>query len=92
MNARMVAVLLAIMLSACTRTVWQRPGATAEEGQRDSRECDRQADRQAGTAWDPGHVAPFSRTVPPSLRQSEHRRRYASCMSARGYVEVKVPN
>ena len=91
MNALIAGLLLAMMLPACTRTVWQKPGATPEATQRDSRECDRQADEQARAAWDPGHTV-ISRSVPPSLRQSEHRRRYAQCMHARGYVKVEAPN
>jgi hypothetical protein len=92
MNVLIGALLLVMMLPACTRTVWQKPGATSEAAERDSRECDRQADQQARAAWEPGHMAPFSRAVPPSLRQSEHRRRYAQCMRARGYVEVEAPD
>ena len=93
MTVRIAALLLAMMLlPACTRTVWQKPGATPEVAQRDARECDRRADQQGRAAWEPGHIAPIGRAVPPSLRQSEHRRRYAQCMRARGYAEVEVPN
>ena len=91
MHVLIAALLLVMMLPACTRTVWQKPGATPEVAQRDARECDRQADQQARAAWEPGHMAPIGRAVPPSLRQSEHRRRYAQCMRARGYVELEVP-
>lgn len=91
MNVLIAALLLVMMLPACTRTVWQKPGATLEVAQRDSRECDRQADHQARAAWEPGHMTQVNRGVPPSLRQSEHRRRYAQCMRARGYVEVEAP-
>jgi hypothetical protein len=90
MKVLIAAVLVVMALPACTRTVWQKPGTTPEAAQRDARDCDRQADQQARAAWEPGHQAPISRAVPPSLRQSEHRRRYAQCMRARGYVEVEA--
>jgi hypothetical protein len=91
MYVRIGALVMAMMLAACSRTGWEKPGAPPEVAQRDAREYDRQADQQARAAWEPGHLAPLSRTVPPSLRQSEHRRRYAQCMRGRGYTEVEVP-
>jgi hypothetical protein len=91
MRVLVAALLLVMMLPACTRTVWQKPGATPEVAQRDSRDCDRQAYEQARAAWAPGHITQVNRGVPPSLRQSEHRQRYAQCMRARGYAEVEAP-
>ena len=92
MNVLIAALLLVMMLPACTRTVWQKPGATPEVAQRDSRECDRQADQAGPCRMAPGHNhAQVNRGVPPSLRQSEHRQRYAQCMRARGYAEVEAP-
>jgi hypothetical protein len=92
MNVLIAVLLLVMMLPACTRTVWQKPGATADETQRDSRDCNHRADQQARAAWEPGHMAQVYRGVPPSLRQSEHRQRYARCMRAKGYVEVEAPD
>jgi hypothetical protein len=92
MNGLIAALLFATMLSACTRTVWQKPGVTLEVAQRDAQECDRLADQRARANWEPGHTVRFSRGVPPSLRQSEHRRYYTQCMRARGYTEVEVAN
>jgi hypothetical protein len=89
MNVLIAVVVLALVVSACTTTVWQKPGATAEDLERDSRECDRQADRQARAAWEPGHTALSNKGAVPSLRQMEHRRRYAQCMRARGYMEME---
>jgi len=83
---------LALGLSACTTTVWQKPGVTGDVLQRDTAECDRQADRQARAAWDPGHATPGVRgsgAGVQQLRQMEHRRRFAQCMRAKGYVEVQ---
>ena len=89
MKVLIAVVALATVLPACTRTEWQKPGATPEATQREARDCDRLADQQARSGWGPG-ARPTSQAVPPSLRESEYRRHYAQCMRAKGYVQVEA--
>jgi hypothetical protein len=84
--------LLAVMwgLSACAMTVWDKPGVTTDALERDTAQCDREADRKADAMWMPGHMTGISRIGGvPSLRYSEHRRLFAQCMKGRGYSEIK---
>jgi hypothetical protein len=90
MRARFWLIALMWGVSACASTVWDKPGVTPEALDRDTAECEREANRKADALWMPGHMAGPSRVGGvPSLRQSEHRRLFARCMRAKGYSEVR---
>jgi uncharacterized protein YcfL len=65
------AILTAFLLVGCAPKHWAKPGATAEDFERDSKACGLEARRGVFTA-------------PPV-----DKRRYRSCMTARGYERVE---
>ena len=69
----LTAVLLTVTLGGCARYYWARPTGTAEQFDRDSRECVREA--APGSA--PGEYVIFRGEI------------YRACLSARGWFREK---
>jgi hypothetical protein len=75
-GALLLAAVLAAALGGCARYYWTKAGSTAEQFDRDSRECVQDA---KGTV--PGPVA--------GLAVGVIEQRYRACLAGRGYVRDK---
>jgi hypothetical protein len=85
MNARLLALVLAILPAACVSTMqWDKPGATVEDIETDRRACAALAESYP--------VAPARRTTQQGFptdrdadRQLDEAQRVDSCMQRKGY-------
>ena len=92
-------VLAATVLGACTTADgrWTKSGMTMTTFERDTRECDREANVKARAEGRPGHQGALvvnPRDMPGSSTKmaqhhSEHEQVYAACMRGRGYSDVR---
>jgi hypothetical protein len=72
----LLAAILATALGGCARYYWMKAGATAEQFDRDSRECVQEAKSTV-----PGPVS--------GLAVDVIDQRYRACLAGRGYVREK---
>lgn len=82
---RLIGLAAILVLTGCADKHWAKPGATAQEFNRDSYECAREA-RQSVARWGGGIVGMINQ---PKDDESVNKELYRACVQARGYERVQ---
>jgi hypothetical protein len=74
-----IIVLLAVVLTGCTRWAWEKEGASKQDFNVDNYACMREAQQPGSSAY----IGQYGGAAQSSVRMNQHL--YHACMKARGW-------